>query len=57
MCTPPTQMDYQPLDLKGTYISNEPTFIGTADGWYPNGIDYLKNILKTEFGLEGTVGY
>ncbi|HOW37240.1 MAG TPA: hypothetical protein PLK34_03260 [Candidatus Pacearchaeota archaeon] len=57
MHTPPTQMDYQPLDLKGTCISNEPTFIGTAGGLYPNSIDYRKNILKTEFGLEGTVGY
>ena len=52
----PSYNTYQPLDLKGTYISNEPTYIGTADGWYPNTIDYRENILKSDFGLEGT-GY
>ena len=50
-------LDYQPLDLKGTHISNEPTYIGTAGGEYPNSIDCRKNILKTDFGLDGTVGY
>ena len=57
MHTPPTVLDYQPLDLKGTYISNEPTFIGPADGWNPYAIDYTENILKSGFGLDGTVGY
>ncbi len=48
---------YQPLDLKGTYIGNEPTYIGTADGWDPNTTDYTENILKESWGLPGTIGY
>ncbi len=56
MHNPPTKLDYQLLDLKGTHISNEPTYIGTNDGVYPHTIDYLQNILKSSFGLSGT-GY
>jgi len=49
---------YQPLDIKGTYISNEPTYIGRLDGT-GGGIstDYLPNILGTEWGLDGLIGY
>lgn len=57
MHTPSTQNEYQPLDIKGTYISNEPTFIGMADGADPNAIDYVQNILGTEWGFEGLIGY
>ena len=58
MHSPSTQNEYQPLDIKGTYISNEPTFIGRTG--YPSGdltIDYLPNILGTEWGFEGLIGY
>lgn len=48
---------YQPLDIKGTYISNEPTFIGMADGAHDIAIDYIQNILGTEWGFEGLIGY
>ena len=57
MHTPTTQEEYRPLDLKGTHIANEPTYIGTADGDYSNVIDYLSNILKESWGLSGTAGY
>ena len=45
------------LDLKGTYISYEPTFVGRRS--YPGdlAIDYLENILGLEWGIENLNSY
>lgn len=58
MHSPSTQLEYQPLDVKGTYISNEPTYIGRPDGTGGGiSIDYLSNILGTEWGFDELIGY
>jgi len=52
-----SRFSYSALDLKGTYISYEPTFVGRRS--YPGdlAIDYLENILGLEWGIENLNSY